>query len=182
VAIIESAKKTFGADTKSDLTVSSSHKSQNWNCYDGNLTKSWLLMWNKTLSGFQRFIQELQPVNGLRVMIFGRWQGCWKLHFCTDCSVEREIHSGAVWLGFFYWDEYQKLGQLSYTSIGYLFILIRLTVYRLQDFEDRLCCWILFLDRTAAERNSIFGSQIGWNFRSPKYHYDRQLSQLSDGP
>jgi hypothetical protein len=62
--------ETFGADVQSDLTAISSQKSQNWNCYDGNLTKSWLPKWKKTLSGFQWFIQEPKPVNGLRVMIF----------------------------------------------------------------------------------------------------------------
>jgi hypothetical protein len=106
----EDVNETFGTDVQSDLTAISSQKSQNWNCYDGNLTKSWLPKWNNTLSGFQRFIQEPQPVNGLRVMIFERWRGCWKLHFCTDCSVKSEINSGAVRLGFFPWDESQKLG------------------------------------------------------------------------
>jgi hypothetical protein len=101
----EDFNENFGTDVKSDLTASSSQKSQNWHCYDGNLTKRWLPMWKKTLSGFQQFIQEPQPVNGLRVMIFERWWGCWKLHFCTDCSVEREINSGAVRLGFFPWDD-----------------------------------------------------------------------------
>jgi hypothetical protein len=69
--------KTFGADVQSDLTAISSQKSQNWNCYDGNLTKSWLPKWKKTLSGFQWFTQELQPDNGLIVMIFIIWRRCW---------------------------------------------------------------------------------------------------------
>jgi hypothetical protein len=124
----EDVKETFGADVQSDLTAISSQKLQNWNCYDGNLTKSWLPKWKKTLSRFQRFIQEPQPVNGLRVMLFRIWRGCWKLHFCTDYSVERELNSGAVRLGFFPWDECQELEELSYPSIGYLFSLIRLTV------------------------------------------------------
>jgi hypothetical protein len=124
----EDFNATFDADVKSNLTVSNNQKSQNWNCNDRNLTKSWLPMWKKTLSGFQQFIQEPQPVNELRVMIFGRWRGCWKLHFCTYCSIERKINSGAVQLGFAPWDEYQKLGELSYPSIGYLFSLIQLTV------------------------------------------------------
>jgi hypothetical protein len=45
----EDFNETFGADINHDLTVNSSQKSQNWNCYDGNLTKGWLPKWNKTL-------------------------------------------------------------------------------------------------------------------------------------
>jgi hypothetical protein len=45
----EDFNETFGTDVKSDLTVSSSQKSQNWNCYDGNLTKGWLPKWKKIL-------------------------------------------------------------------------------------------------------------------------------------
>jgi hypothetical protein len=40
----------------------------------------------------------------------------------------------------------------------------------------------LFLDRTVAERSSIFQSRICQNSGSPEYHFGRQPSQLSDGP
>jgi hypothetical protein len=43
-------------------------------------------------------------------------------------------------------------------------------------------CWILFLDRTAAQRILTFGFRIGWNSRSPEYQNGRQLPQISDGP
>jgi hypothetical protein len=131
VAIIESAKKTLTRllALTSNLTwlrvAVRNHKI-------GIVTTGMCLradyQCERRLSGFQWFIKEHQPVNGLRVMIFGRWWGCWKLYFCSDSSVEREINSEAVQLGFFPWDEYQKLGELSYPSIGYLFSLIHLTV------------------------------------------------------
>jgi hypothetical protein len=38
------------------------------------------------------------------------------------------------------------------------------------------------LDRTAAELNLTFGSWLSQISGSPKYHFCRQLSQLSDGP
>jgi hypothetical protein len=48
-------------------------------------------------------------------------------------------------------------------------------------FNGRCRFWILFLDRTTAERILTFGSRIGRNSESPEYHFCRQLSQLSDG-
>jgi hypothetical protein len=48
-------------------------------------------------------------------------------------------------------------------------------------FYDRRRCWILLLNRTAAEWIINFQSRIGWNSGSPEYHYGMQLSQLSDG-
>jgi hypothetical protein len=54
--------------------------------------------------------------------------GLLKLYFWTDCSGDKKINSGAVGVGFFPRVEYQKLGQLSQRSIGFLFSLIQLTV------------------------------------------------------
>jgi hypothetical protein len=53
----------------------------------------------------------------------------------------------------------------------------------LQNFDDRRHCWILFLDRTVAERILSFKSRISQNSRNPEYHFGKKkLSQLSDDP
>jgi hypothetical protein len=113
--------------------------------------------------------------------LFARWRVCWKLQFWTDCSNERKIKSGAVCIRFFPWVEYQKVGRLSQLSISYLYRLIGPTVQKLRNFVHRRCCWILFLDRTAAKRIFGFDSRISWNSRCLKYHFHRQLSQISYG-
>jgi hypothetical protein len=185
VAIIESVKKTL-----TRLLAPTSNLTWLWVAVRNRkigiaMMRIWLRVdyqSERRFSGFQRFIQESQPVNGLRVMIFRRWRGFWKLYFCSDCRVERKINFGAVWVGFFPWVEYQKLGHLSQIFIRYLFSLIQLIVYKVRNFEDRLRCWILFLDRIASKRNSTFGSRIGWNSRSPEYHCGRKLSYNSYGP
>jgi hypothetical protein len=40
----------------------------------------------------------------------------------------------------------------------------------------------MFLDKTATEQNTTFGSQTSQNCRSPEYHFSRKPSQLSNGP
>jgi hypothetical protein len=119
-------------------------------------------------------------INCLGDLTFCKTTGLLKLYFWTDCSGQRKMKSRAVSAGFFPWVEYQKLGKLSHLSISYLFSLIRLMVLELRNFEDRLRRWILFLDRTAAEWNSTFGSQIGWNSESLEYHHGRKLYLLFD--
>jgi hypothetical protein len=60
--------------------------------------------------------------------LFARRRVCWKLQFWTDCSAKRKPNSGAVRVGFSPWVEYQKVGQLSQLSFGYLYSLNGLTV------------------------------------------------------
>ena len=93
----EDCNETFGTDVKSDLTASSSQKSQPWHCYEGNPTKGRIPKRKKTLSGFQRFIEEPQPVNGsgsmtictttglLKTAFLDRLQ-CWKKTKFWGCS------------------------------------------------------------------------------------------------
>jgi hypothetical protein len=68
VAIVESTKTTLtrllAPTSNLDLTASSSQKSQTWHCYEGNPTKGRIPKRKKTLPGFQRFLEEPQPVNG----------------------------------------------------------------------------------------------------------------------
>jgi hypothetical protein len=52
----------------------------------------------------------------------------------------------------------------------------------LRNFDDQRRCWILFLDRRAAERIFNFPSRIGWNTRCPEYYFGWKLSQLTIGP
>jgi hypothetical protein len=105
VAIFDPTKKTldktFDANFKSDLTAISSQKSQNWNCYERNPTKGRMPKWNKTLSGFQWFIHEPQLVNGLRVMIFGRWGAAENFISVQIAALKEKINSRAVRVGFF---------------------------------------------------------------------------------
>jgi hypothetical protein len=176
----EDFSETFGVDVKSDLTAISSQKSQNWNCYEGKSNQGPNTKVKEDNLRFQRFTQGPQPVNGLRVMIFGRWHGCWNFIFVQiAASKENQFWgcSGGIlplsWIPKTWKsipDFYPLLIQPSPTNC-----------LEVTEFEDRLWCWILFLDKIAAERNSTFGSRIGRNSRSPKYHYGRQLSQLSDG-
>jgi hypothetical protein len=93
-----------------------------------NSTMSWIPKSKRTLSDFQWSFTRTQKVDGLGVTIFGRRQSCWN-SISEQIAVSKDkIKSGAIWMGFHPWAEYQRRGKLSQFSIYYLFSHIQLMV------------------------------------------------------